>query len=233
MILSPLENKVYGELAPKYNLFIDEENLISAWYTMDGGITNFSVTDLNDYIDQDAWLAASDGPITVEFYAKDIVGRIGDKIISIIKDVVMPLTIEISDFFFSTEVFNLTFYIYNETGDAIDFADTQIWWDGIEVSSYVQNLGDGLYFISLDPITVVPGQDPIILQIIAFATGYDGKYFEIAISVDPDTLQKDTPEDQQRDGIPVEIITITVSLSSAAVLGGGVYILMRRRKKLH
>jgi len=233
MILSPLENKVYGELAPKYNLFIDEENLISAWYTIDGGITNFSVTDLNDYIDQDAWLAASDGPITVEFYAKDIVGRIGDKIISIIKDVVMPLTIEISDFFFSTEVFNLTFYIYNETGDAIDFADTQIWWDGIEVSSYVQNLGDGLYFISLDPITVVPGQDPIILQIIAFATGYDGKYFEIAISVDPDTLQKDTPEDQQRDDIPVEIITITVSLSSAAVLGGGVYILMRRRKKLH
>ncbi len=233
MILSPIENKVYGELAPKYNLFIDEENLISAWYTIDGGITNFSITELNDYIDQDAWLAASNGPITIEFYAKDIVGRIGYKNITIIKNVINPLTIEIVDFFFSTEVFNLTFYIYNETGDGIDFADVQIWWDGIEVSSDVQNLGDGLYFISLDPITVVPGEDPIMLQICAYATGYDGKYFETAISVDPDTLQKDIPEDQKRDGIPIEIITISITLSSAAVLGVGIYILMRRRKKLH
>jgi len=113
-----------------------------------------------------------------------------------------------------------------------DFADVQIWWDGIEVSSDVQNLGDGLYFISLDPITVVPGEDPIILQISAYATGYDGKYFETAISVDPETLQKETPEDRQIDGFPVEIIVISISLSSAAVLGVGVYILMRRRKKL-
>jgi len=232
MVLSPIENKVYGELAPKYNLFIDEENLISVWYTIDGGNTNFSITDLNDYIDQDAWLSASDGSVTVEFYAKDIVGRIGYKNITFIKDVVKPLTIEIVDFFFSSEVFNLTFYVYNETGDGIDFADVQIWWDDIEVSSDVQNLGDGLYFISLDPITVVPGEDPIILQISAYATGYDGKYFETAISVDPDTLQKDTLEDRQIDGIPVEIIIISISLSSAAVLGVGIYILMRRRKKL-
>ncbi|MHA1496529.1 MAG: hypothetical protein ACTSRT_03025 [Promethearchaeota archaeon] len=232
MILSPIENKDYGELAPKYDLFIDEENLISAWYTIDGGITNFSITELNDYIDQDAWLAPLNGPITVEFYAKDIVGRIGYKNITIIKNVINPLTIEIVDFFFSTEVFNLTFYICNETVDGIDFADVQIWWDGIEVSSDVQNLGDGLYFISLDPITVVPGEDPITLQISAYATGYDGKYFETAISVDPDTLQKDTPEDRQIDGFPVEIIVISISLSSTAVLGVGIYILIRRRKKL-
>lgn len=231
-ILSPLENKVYGKLAPKYNLFIDEENLISAWYTIDGGITNFTITELNDYIDQDAWLAASDGQIFIEFYAKDIVGHIGYKNTTIIKNVINPLTIEMIDFFFSTEVFNLTFYICNETGDGIDFADVQIWWDEIEVSSDVQNLGDGLYFISLDPITVVPGEDPIILQISAYATGYDGKYFETAISVDPDTLQKDILEDQQIDGIPIEIIIISISLSSAAVLGVGIYILMRRRKKL-
>ncbi|GAG84628.1 unnamed protein product, partial [marine sediment metagenome] len=124
-------------------------------------------------------------------------------------------------------------YIYNETGDGIDFTDIQLWWDGTEVSLDVQNLGNGLYFISLEPKTVIPGQDPIILQIIAYATGYDGKYFETAISVDPDTLQKDTPEERQEDRFPVEIITISTSLSAAAVLGVGIYIFMRRRKKLH
>ena len=232
MIHSPIENKEYGELAPKYNLSIYEENLISTWYTIDGGVTNFSISELNDYIEQDTWLAALDGPITVEFYAKDIVGRIGYKNTTIIKNVIYPLTIEIVDFFFSTEVFNLTFYIYNETGDGIDFADIQLWWDGTEVSLDVQNIGNGLYFISLESKTVIPGQDPIILQIIAYTTGYDGKYFETAISVDPDTLQKDTPEERQGDGFPVEIITIFASLSSATVLGAVVYIIIRRRKKL-
>ncbi|MFX1480915.1 MAG: hypothetical protein ACFFCI_22750, partial [Promethearchaeota archaeon] len=231
-ILTPIANKIYGELAPKYNLSIFEENLISAWYTMDGGITNFSITDLNDFIDQEAWLSFPDGPITVEFYAKDIAGRIGYKNVTIIKDIIYPLTIELVDFLFSTEAFNLTFYIYNETGDSIDFADIQVWWDGIDVSSDVQNLGNGLYFISLEPITVMPGQDPIILQIIAYATGYDGKYFETAISVDPETLQKDTTGGWNGSRFPIEIVAISTSLSAAAVLGGGLYIFLKRRKNL-
>ncbi|MFX1488264.1 MAG: hypothetical protein ACFFBI_03890, partial [Promethearchaeota archaeon] len=231
-ILTPIANKIYGELAPKYNLSIFEENLISAWYTMDGGITNFTITDLNDFIDQEAWLSFPDGPITIEFYAKDIAGRIGYKNITIMKDIIYPLTIELVDFLFSTEAFNLTFYIYNETGDSIDFADIQVWWDGTDVSSDVQNLGNGLYFISLEPITVIPGQDPIILQIIAYATGYDGKYFETAISVDPETLQKDTTGGWNGSRFPVEIVAISVSLSAAAVLGGGIYIFMKRRKNL-
>jgi len=133
---------------------------------------------------------------------------------------------------FTIDTFNLTFYIYNETGDGIDFADIQLWWDGTDVSSDVQNLGNGLYFISLEPITVIPGQDPIVLQIIAYATGYDGKYFETAISVDPETLQKDTTEEWKGDRFPVEIVAISTSLSAAVVLSAGIYIYLRRRKKV-
>ena len=134
------------------------------------------------------------------------------------------LYVEIIDQSFSTEEFNITFSVYNETGQGVDLAAIQMWWNGIDVSASVVNIGDGLYQVSLSPITVVPGEDPILLNMTVSASGYNEKYFEADFAVDPDILIK---------GPPLAIIIVIV----AAIVGGGVAIfitsifLLKKRRK--
>jgi len=96
-------------------------------------------------------------------------------------EIVKYLQVEITEHSYSLEHFNFTLFIFNETGQGID----QMWWNGVDVSSSVISLGNGYYFISLDPITVAPGEDPILLNMTISATGYDDKYFETHITVHP------------------------------------------------
>jgi len=95
------------------------------------------------------------------------------------------LFITIIDQIFSSKGFNITFYVTNSTLDPIDTAIFQMWWDGVNVSSDVQNLGSGTYFASLDPITVDVGDVPILLNMTLSSTGYLDKYFDTYLSVRP------------------------------------------------
>ena len=65
-----------------------------------------------------------------------------------------------------------------------------LWWNGSDVSSKVQNIGGGTYSVSLDSITVVPGEDPILLNMTISALGYNDTDFKTYISVDPASLSK-------------------------------------------
>ena len=47
------------------------------WYTLDGGITNYTITDLTGTFNQLAWESLSEGSVTIKFYANDTVGNIG------------------------------------------------------------------------------------------------------------------------------------------------------------
>ena len=118
------------------------------------------------------------------------------------------LEFEIIDQSFSTEQFNITFFIYNTTGDGIDFATFKIWWNDIDVSADVQNLGNGYYFISLDPITVTQGEDPILLKMIISASGYEDKQYETYLAVDPDTLEKEVGKGAEEAPLVIIIIAI-------------------------
>ena len=84
----------------------------------------------------------------------------------------------------------MTFSIYNENSQRINFARIQMWWNGIDVSTDVQNLGGGIYVISLTPITVLPGEVPITLNMTISASGYEEKYHEIYLAVDPDIINE-------------------------------------------
>ncbi|MFX1532154.1 MAG: FG-GAP repeat domain-containing protein [Promethearchaeota archaeon] len=86
--------------------------------------------------------------------------------------------------------FNLTFSISNETGDPINTALIQIWWDGVDVSGDVQNYGNGIYFISLVPKPVLPGEEPILLNMTISADGYEDLYYETYFAVDPMVMRK-------------------------------------------
>jgi len=90
-IIDPIlivNNPINGEefdVPPAFNISIEEPNLESFWYTIDGGQVNITLTETIGIIDQNIWDLVPNGHITVKFSAKDKVGNIGYKEVSIIK----------------------------------------------------------------------------------------------------------------------------------------------------
>ena len=76
-LIFPLPDSVFGLVAPNYNISIDELNLDTIWYTLDGGITNYTITGLTGTFNQTAWEALNEGSLTIRFYANDTAGNIG------------------------------------------------------------------------------------------------------------------------------------------------------------
>jgi len=76
-INKPSQDAKFGNLPPNFDISILELNLESIWYTLDGGINNYTIDQLTGTINQMAWEAAPYGNITIRFYAKDLVGNIG------------------------------------------------------------------------------------------------------------------------------------------------------------
>jgi len=84
-IIFPLLDEVFGLGAPDYNISIDELYLDAIWYTLDGGITNYTITSLSGTLNQTAWDDLSEGSVTIRFYASDVLGRIGYQEVTIVK----------------------------------------------------------------------------------------------------------------------------------------------------
>jgi len=143
-------------------------------------------------------------------------------------EIVKFLQVEITETFFSFQHFNLTIFVSDETEIGIDSAAIQMWWNDIDVSADVINLGNGLYFVSLEPITVAPGEDPILLRMIISADGYQDKSFETYIGVDPDALDKGIPAEE----FPLRTVIIAIaSIAGGIGVAGVSLILLRRRKR--
>jgi len=84
-INSPQQNAIYGTNAPNYVITIIEKNLNLMWYTLDGGETNTSFTELTGTINQLLWDNLSLGEINLTFYAKDNSGNLANKNVVVIK----------------------------------------------------------------------------------------------------------------------------------------------------
>ena len=138
------------------------------------------------------------------------------------------LFIEIRDQSFSLEEFNITFYIYNESNHGIDNVTIQMWWNSTDVSSIVLNLGSGLYFVSLEPITVKPGEDPILFEMNISAFGYEDKSFETYIAVDHDVLLGD--DSTGGEAIPGYSI-IFIGLTAVGTIGL-IYVIFKRKQQI-
>lgn len=74
----------------KYNIFvifnvkIDEDYIDLMWYTLDGGLNNYTFTE-NATINQNAWDSLQSGSYTLQFYVMDKTGKIGFAEVVIIK----------------------------------------------------------------------------------------------------------------------------------------------------
>ena len=67
-----------------------EANLDSTWYTLDGGLTNYTFTETGGHINKTAWDALSSGTVLITFYGNDTVGNTGYVIVSILRDIDPP-----------------------------------------------------------------------------------------------------------------------------------------------
>ena len=93
----------------------------------------------------------------------------------------------------------------------------------------ITNLGDILYNVSSTPITVAPGEDPILLNMIISADGHQDKSFETYIAVDPDTLDKDGGDFAEVFPLTIIIIAI-ISMAGGIGVAGVSIVLLRKRK---
>ena len=91
IINSPTPNIFFSNSSPNYDVSISDENFNTTWYTIDGGLTNTTITENLGKIDQTKWNLLEDGNITIKFYANDTVNNIAFKEVVVRKDVTKPV----------------------------------------------------------------------------------------------------------------------------------------------
>ena len=90
IINSPYPGDIFVSTAPSFNVRVTDKYLDSMWYTLDGGIQNFTFT-ANGTIDQTAWDYLASNNITLQFYASDKPGNIATASVIIEKDTQAPI----------------------------------------------------------------------------------------------------------------------------------------------
>ncbi|MFX1499621.1 MAG: nitrous oxide reductase family maturation protein NosD [Promethearchaeota archaeon] len=86
IINSPAEGERFGSSAPSFNVRITEDYLDTMWYTLDGGLTNYTIMD-NGTLNQDAWTALAQGEVNITFYASDLAGNEVSESVTVIKNI--------------------------------------------------------------------------------------------------------------------------------------------------
>ncbi|NVM34617.1 MAG: hypothetical protein HWN81_03415 [Candidatus Lokiarchaeota archaeon] len=86
-IYSPTAGEVFGNSTPSFSVRITDDYLDAMWYTLDGGLHNYTFT-TNGTFEQAAWNDLDDGIVILGFYASDDLGHIGSVVISTIKDTI-------------------------------------------------------------------------------------------------------------------------------------------------
>ena len=74
-INSPTSGEEFYDLPPEFNITVDELNLNSTWYTIDGGLTIITFTEMTGFIDSTEGDEAPIGAVTIRFYARDLAGN--------------------------------------------------------------------------------------------------------------------------------------------------------------
>ncbi|MHA1933055.1 MAG: right-handed parallel beta-helix repeat-containing protein, partial [Promethearchaeota archaeon] len=91
IINSPSMNDAFGFNAPNFEISINDASPInSAWYTVDGGTTNYTFSGLTGTVNQTAWDNKGTEIMTLRFYANDSFGNLGFEDVTIWKDLVAP-----------------------------------------------------------------------------------------------------------------------------------------------
>jgi parallel beta-helix repeat protein len=96
-IHSPSAGRSFGSKAPTLNIEVIDSTPVEMWYTLDGGLHNYTFFYIILYyytystfvggVAQTAWDAIPDGNVTITFYAIDVAGNKASKEVTVIKSV--------------------------------------------------------------------------------------------------------------------------------------------------
>lgn len=86
VIHEPIESQRFSG-PPKFTINIIEENSFVIWYTLDNGVNNYTITEVDGTISQEAWNRIPEGSLTIEIYVSDAGGNIGYDAVEIIKEI--------------------------------------------------------------------------------------------------------------------------------------------------
>ncbi|TFF90357.1 MAG: hypothetical protein EU548_03405, partial [Promethearchaeota archaeon] len=89
-IISPLPDQLFGASSPDFIVECSGDNIDSIWYSIDGGINNYTITG-NGTINQDTWNSMPNGTISIKFYINDTLGRTFSHQIMVFKDIENPI----------------------------------------------------------------------------------------------------------------------------------------------
>jgi len=90
-INTPNLNDLFGAIAPDFDVTINDSSGISTqWYTIDGGVTNYTFFGSTGTINQSAWNGQGNGTVTIRFYAEDSAGNIAWEEVTVRKDIILP-----------------------------------------------------------------------------------------------------------------------------------------------
>ncbi|MFW9947684.1 MAG: nitrous oxide reductase family maturation protein NosD [Candidatus Odinarchaeota archaeon] len=164
------------------------------------------------------------GNVLVNYYADFISDKGTNTLIALnyYRTAIPSIFLEVVTQTFSTTEFVFTFKLSSECiGLRITVLSVQIWWNRIAVPpNDITELGNGLYNVSLTPIFVAPGENPILLNMTVSVACHLDKYFEMYIAVDPEAVSKgNTPA-----GSNVEVIdeTTGVVITFSEVTSSGI-----------
>ena len=91
-IHSPILNQLYGLNAPEFSITpYSLYPINTTWYTLDGGLSNYTFSGLTGVINQTAWDKIEDGVLTVRFYANNSLGHVDFKDVQIFKESINPV----------------------------------------------------------------------------------------------------------------------------------------------
>ncbi|MHA2184956.1 MAG: DUF2341 domain-containing protein, partial [Promethearchaeota archaeon] len=92
---SPSSGAWFNSVPPSYSLSITEANLDEIWYTLDGGVNNYTGA-LSGSIDSTAWSNAGQGSVTITFYVNDTAGNWNSMSVDINRDTIDPIITSIN-----------------------------------------------------------------------------------------------------------------------------------------
>lgn len=215
-IYTPLENEFFGVNAPDFNIYIEESNLNSTWYTIDDGITNITFSESIGTIDQTEWeKKSSSGSVTIRFYANDTLGLLGFEQVIIYKDI----DVSSSQLAFiphsGTNVVNtstiFTLTAEDGLGSGVSVIRYKIndsaWIDytgGFDLTGYAY----GYYIISyyaIDEVGNIESVNSIIVELVEIPS-------------------------EQAPPMPIELIILISVISGGAVIGVATLLLIRRKR---
>jgi len=200
IINSPSENDIFGTIAPSFSVTISDDFLDEMWYTIDGGLHNYTFTGSTGTINQSAWEAIADGMITLIFYASDAPGNIGSAEVNIEKDSHGPLiiissphtddifgantpsfTVEISDDNLDSMWYSLdggtTIFLFTANGTIDQTAWTALLEGSVTITFYANDTLGNLETESVDVVKSLPSPPPednflvIIIIVISIVAG--------------------------------------------------------------